>query len=157
MTENTKSDDLVVGYELPAFSRTTDLGNWNRFAAVNDEFVHMHMDDDAGRAAGYPAAFGMGNLQWAYLHSALREWLGDNGEIRSLSCQFRSPNLKGQTVTARASVTDIERTSEETIVSLDIWTETEEGLQLAPGRSVVVLSDDGHFHQSQRSERCVTG
>ena len=48
---------------MPTFTRSTALGNWNRFATVNDEFVQIYMDDDAGRAAGYPPAFGMGNLQ----------------------------------------------------------------------------------------------
>jgi hypothetical protein len=40
-----------VGDELPPFVRTTGFDNWNRYAAVNDEFVPIHMDDDAGRAA----------------------------------------------------------------------------------------------------------
>ncbi|MFE5700982.1 hypothetical protein [Rhodococcus koreensis] len=150
MTESLTVDDLMVGRELPAFTRSTDLGNWNRFAAVNDEFVQMHMDDDAGRAAGYPGAFGMGNLQWAYLHNVLREWLGSSGEIRSLSCQFRAPNLKGQTVSARARVTAVDRMPDEVIVSLDIWTENEEGTQLANGKSAVVLPTAADQHTVRR-------
>src|ERR1700749_2204090 len=74
------------GDELPPFTRVTGLDNWNRYAAVNDEFVPIHMDDEAGREAGYPTAFGMGNLQLAYLHSLVRGWLGDDGVIVSLSC-----------------------------------------------------------------------
>ena len=49
---------VTVGTEVPEYARTTDLANWNRYAAVNDEFVPIHMDDDAGRAAGFPSAFG---------------------------------------------------------------------------------------------------
>src|SRR5579862_264289 len=67
----------TVGEELPTFQRTTDAENWNRFAAVNYEFV-PHLDDEGGRKAGYPSAFGMGNLQWSYLHNLLRNWLGDD-------------------------------------------------------------------------------
>ena len=52
--------DIHVGDELPVFQRATGLHHWNRYAAVNDEFVPIHMDDEAGQEAGYPSAFGMG-------------------------------------------------------------------------------------------------
>src|SRR5580698_5860019 len=96
-----------VGEEIPAFVRQTGFPNWNRYAAVNDEFVPIHMDDEAGRAAGNGAAFGMGNLQWSYLHNVVREWMGDEGRIERLTCQFRAPNLKGQTVMGRGRVTEV--------------------------------------------------
>ncbi|MFE3058772.1 hypothetical protein [Nocardia sp. NPDC059239] len=143
MTELLKLDGVGIGGDLVTFTRTTDLANWNRYAAVNDEFVDMHMDDDAGVAAGYPGAFGMGNLQWAYLHNVLRTWLGTDGEIRQLSCQFRSPNLKGQTVSARARVTAIDVVADETYVALDVWTENQDGEKLAPGSCVVSFPSSG--------------
>src|ERR1700744_3085096 len=96
-----------AGDELPPFTRATGFANWNRYAAVNDEFVPIHMDDGAGQAAGYPTAFGMGNLQWAYLHNLVRAWLGARGSIVSLNCQFRAANTRGMRVTARGVVTSV--------------------------------------------------
>ena len=129
-----------VGAELPLFSRNTGPANWNRFAAVNDEFVAIHMDDDAGRKAGATGAFGMGNLQWAYMHNVLRDWAGESGRIVSASCQFRGLNLKDQTLTAHARVTGI-RIAEETLVDFDLWTEVEGGPRLATGTATVALPD----------------
>jgi acyl dehydratase len=131
--------DAKAGDELPPFVRTTGLENWNRYAAVNDEFVPIHMDDEAGRAAGYPAAFGMGNLQWAYLHNLVRDWLGGDGVIVSLSCQFRAPNTRGMTVTARGVVTAVREENGRRQADLEIWTEDGEGRKLAPGFAVVEL------------------
>ena len=54
---------------IPPYVRTTGLANWNRFAAVNDEFIDIHLDDDSAKAVGMPGVFGMGNLRIAYLHS----------------------------------------------------------------------------------------
>ena len=51
MTQATVSE-LAVGQEIPEFQRATGLHNWNRYAAVNYEFVDIHMDDEAGQAAG---------------------------------------------------------------------------------------------------------
>jgi acyl dehydratase len=131
-----------VGAEVPTFQRVTGPANWNRYAAVNDEFVAIHMDDEAGRAAGASGAFGMGNLQWAYLHNMLRDWAGDRGRIVSASCQFRSLNTKGQTVTARGRVTAVRAEAAQILVDLDIWTEDQARKALAKGSATVALDGE---------------
>jgi len=131
--------DLQPGATIPPFQRTTGFHNWNRFAAVNDEFVDIHMDDGAGQAAGYPGAFGMGNLQWAYMHNAVREWLAGDGEIKSLSCQFRAANLRNTTVTVKGVVTDVAQAEDGTSVTINLRTENDTGETLAPGAAVVLL------------------
>ena len=59
----TAPETIAVGDELPVLERMSDFHHWNRYAAVNDESVDIHMDDRAGQTAGYPGAFGMVNLQ----------------------------------------------------------------------------------------------
>jgi hypothetical protein len=130
---------LSPGDELPRFVReTTGFHHWNRYAAVNDEYAIIHMDDDAGREAGYASAFGMGNLQWAYLHNLLRQWLGEDGRILSIACQFRGANMKGQTVTAHGRVEAVHDAPDGTRVELEVWTQSQSGQRLAVGRALVV-------------------
>jgi len=130
---------LDVGTELPVFTRATGLANWNRYAAVNSEFVPIHMDDEAGKAAGMGGAFGMGNLQWSYLHALVRSWIGDEGRIVNFSCQFRSPNVKGQTVEAHGKVVGVRDEGGEKLVDLEIWTIANGETVLAPGKATVAL------------------
>jgi acyl dehydratase len=134
-----KFDELVAGDELPPFVRTADFHAFNRYAAVNDEFVDIHMDDEAGRAAGYPGAFGMGNLTFAWMHCLLREWLGDFGRIVRLECQFRAPALRGDTVTCRATVTRTWGEDGRTLANLDVWSENQRGETTAPATATVEL------------------
>jgi hypothetical protein len=131
--------DLQPGAAIPPFQRTTGFHNWNRFAAVNDEFVDIHMDDGAGQAAGYPGAFGMGNLQWAYIHNLLRDWIGPEGRIVQVACQFRGPNLRNTVVTAHGTITAVRSDEGETVVDLDVWTETEGGGKVAVGTATVAV------------------
>jgi acyl dehydratase len=133
---------LTVGTAIPVFVRTTDLANWNRYAAVNDEFVPIHMDDEAGRAAGFPSAFGMGNLLWSYVHNMLRDWMGDRGRIVTLECSFRSPNLRGMTVEARGTITAVRTDGDETLVDLDVAVVDRDAPDtvLAPGRATVAIT-----------------
>src|SRR5579864_8890430 len=125
--------EIKVGDELPVFVRQPGFHNWNRYAAVNDEFVPIHMDDEAGRAAGYPSAFGQGNLQWSYLHNLLRQWVGDDGTIERVTCTFRGANVKNQTVRGRGRITAVTTRDGRTVVDLDVWTENDAGEALAPG------------------------
>jgi acyl-coenzyme A thioesterase PaaI-like protein len=81
----------------------------------------------------------MGNLQLAYLHNLVREWLGERGRILRMQCRFRSVNHKGQQVTARGRVTSLKRQTEGLVVELDVWTEDQEGNQLAPGTCTVLI------------------
>ena len=82
MAYNVYFEDVAIGEEIPVWSRQTDFMHWNRYAAVNDEFVYIHMDDEAGKnAANEQGAFGMGNLRFAYLLNMLRDWAGDEVEI----------------------------------------------------------------------------
>jgi acyl dehydratase len=134
--------DAQVGQELPPFERMSGFHAWNRYAAVNEEFVPIHMDDDAGKRAGNAGAFGMGNLQIAYLHAMLRQWIGDGGRIVSVAAQMRAPNLRGLRTIARGKVTAVRHEGGETLVDLDVSTETEEGTVLAPGTATVALPAD---------------
>jgi acyl dehydratase len=128
--------DLTPGTEIPPFVRHQDLHNWNRYAAVNDEFVPIHMDDEAGKAAGFSGAIGMGNLACTYLHNVLRDWLGDNGRIASVSVQYRQPNLRGSTLTTHARIASVEGNK----VRLEMWVDDDAGRVLMNGEGVVELT-----------------
>ena len=133
-------EDVNTGDQLPAWSRRTDFTNWNRFAAVNDEFVPFHMDDDAGRAAlNERGAFGMGNLRYAYLVNALHDWIGDEAEIREVGCEYRAINQKGDVLTVTGKVTGKETADGENQVRLDLDVVNQDGTSTCPGHAVLVL------------------
>jgi acyl dehydratase len=133
------AEDVTVGEEIPAFSRQTDFMNWNRYAAVNDEFVYVHMDDEAGQAAGQGAAFGMGNLRWTFVLNSLRAWAGDEAEIRELGMQFRAINHKNDVLRTYGKVVEKKEEDGEHLVVLEINVLNQRDEKTAPGRAVVVL------------------
>ena len=140
MPVNVWFDELEVGQQIPSWTRQTDLMNWNRFAAVNDEFVPMHMDDEAARAAGNAqGAFGMGYLRFAYLLNMLRAWAGDEAEIREVGCHFRAINQKHDTLTCTGTIVEKRIENGEGIVRLEITVTNQHGRSTAPGHAVVAL------------------
>ena len=139
MAYNVYYEDVEIGQEIPAFTRETDFMNWNRYAAVNEEFVYIHMDDEAGKAAGQGAAFGMGNLRWAYVLNALRSWIGDEAEVRELSLQFRAVNHKHDVLRTSAVVTEKKQENGENLVVLEVNVLNQKDEKTAPGVAVVAL------------------
>ena len=131
----------AVGTELPPFVRTTGLPNWNRYAAVNDEFIDIHMDDESARGVGMPGVFGMGNLRIAYLHNLLSDWLGDTGDLVDFTCQFRGLNLKGDTLTCTAAVTGERDDDGLHLVDLVLGVTNQDGVDTTPGTATVVRFD----------------
>jgi acyl dehydratase len=132
-------EDVQIGEELPAFVRQTDLMHWNRFAAVNDEFAYIHMDDEAGHGAGLDGAIGMGNLRWAYVLNALRAWAGDEAEIREMSMQFRAINNKNDVLRTSARVVDKTQAGADNLVVVEVNVLNQKDETTSPGRAVIVL------------------
>ena len=133
-------EDVQIGDEVPALQRETDFMHWNRYAAVNDEFVPFHMDDEAGRKAGNKeGAFGMGNLRYAYLANALRDWIGDEADIREIGCQYRAINQKHDTLTVVGKVVEKQVVDGENRVKLTTNVMNQAGQATCPGHAVVAL------------------
>jgi acyl dehydratase len=141
-TNSPDFESICVGDQLPEFVRTTGFTEWNRYAAVNDEFIPIHMDDEAGRAAGNEkGAFGMGNLRLAYLVNMLRQWIGDDGQIRSLTAKYRSMNQKGDELHAVGEVVGKEIVDGLALVHLKIDVVDQNGISTTPGAATVVLAE----------------
>jgi hypothetical protein len=133
-------DDVKVGDELPAFVKQTDFMHWNRYAAVNDEFVYIHMDDEAGKNGGNAqGAFGMGNLRWAYLQNMIRDWMGDEAEVKEMSVQYRAINQKHDVLTCTGKITEKKSEGGENLVRMDINVMNQDGKGTTPGYAVVSL------------------
>jgi acyl dehydratase len=133
---------IAIGNSIPAFERRSEFAHWNRYAAVNDEFIDVHMSADAARAAGQPDVFGMGNLRVAYVHNALHDWLGDAGDISMFQCQFRALNFLGDTLRATASVTAESMVDGQRVIDFAIGVVNQNGDETMPGQARVVLFDD---------------
>jgi hypothetical protein len=132
--------EFEVGAALPPFVRQAGLEAWNRYAAVNDEFVAIHMDDAAGQAAGYTGAIGMGNLIWAWLHAMVEDWLGDQGRLEHMECRFRGPALKGDEISCGGMVQGRRiREDGATVLELELWADQQTQERLVAAKASVVL------------------
>lgn len=143
MANQTYWEDVSEGQEIPNFFRKTDLMNWNRWASVNDEYVPMHMDDDAAKENGQPGAFGQGPLRFSYLHSLLRQFAGDDGNVVLVRAQMRGINFKNDELTCTGKVTGKRVKDGRHLVDLDIAITNQRGEAVTPGQGTIELPSRG--------------
>jgi acyl dehydratase len=143
MADAAKWDAIREGDALPVFERTTGFGHWNRYAAVNDEFIDVHMDRAAAQAAGQPDVFGMGNLRIGYVHNAIHDWLAGGGDIAEFACQFRALNLLGDRLRSHCMVTGKQQIDGDLLISLDVNVFNQKDESTMPGTARVVLFPEG--------------
>src|SRR5579859_6747330 len=129
---------LEAGAMFPAFSRTTDLPHWNRYAAVNDEFIDVHMSVEAAHAAGQPNIFGMGNLRVGYQHAVLHTWLAGRGDIASFACQFRALNFPGDELTVWGRVAGETERDGQSISLVEMGVRNQAGEETTPATAEIV-------------------
>ncbi len=134
---------IAEGERLPVFERTTGFGHWNRYAAVNDEFIDVHMDSAAAQAAGQSDVFGMGNLRIAYVHNALHDWLEGEGDIVEFGCQFRQLNFLNDRLRTECVVTENAVREGIQLVSLDVNVINQNDESTMPGTATLLLFADG--------------
>ncbi|HJN86880.1 MAG: MaoC family dehydratase N-terminal domain-containing protein [Dehalococcoidia bacterium] len=132
-------DQIEEGGTLPIFRRYTDLMNYNRYAAVNDEYVYHHQDPDIANSRGQKDVDGMGLLQFAYLHNMLRQWIGESGDILKFGVQYRANNGRGDIVTCQGKVVRMYQEDGQNLADVDMWTENQSGETLSPGTATVSL------------------
>jgi acyl dehydratase len=138
----------VVGDEVRGFPRVASFHSWNRFAAVNGEFVELHMDDEAARAAGFPGAIGMGNLQWAYLHAFLRSLIGSDGSILEVTCRFGRPALKDRRTEVHGRVTEVSKIEDGVAIILELWIDDDNDERIVDGTAQVKLGPTGWLNDN---------
>ena len=143
MTSEPRATTLVAGDDLTPLSWHSGPANWTRFAAVNDEFVGIHIDDSIAQRAGFPGAIGMGNLQYSYMHIALREWFGADSVIEKVDIRFKQPNLKDQTLTIAGRVTGVSPDGGGIRVELDLSVTADDGATTSAGAAVVRVAVGG--------------
>jgi hypothetical protein len=130
---------IEPGLGIPVWQRDGTLDHWNRFAAANNEFAGHHMDDEVGRHEGFSGAFIMAPLSHAYLHSMLRDWMGERGYIKTVDMRLKNPLFRGRTLMAGGEVTAVRREGDELVVDLAIWQVDDQDTPLGTGTATAVF------------------
>jgi acyl dehydratase len=110
-----------------------------QYAGASGDFNPLHTDEVfTTKIAGYPSVFAHGMLTMGLTGTLLTDALGD-GKLRTFGVRFRSQVWPGDTLTATATVTDVTKADDGTLVALDVETVNQKGEVVVSGTATAVL------------------
>jgi acyl dehydratase len=89
--------DFTVG-ETFTLVREVDAYRPVYYAAASGDFNPIHIDPDAGRAAGHGGAILQGMCTFAWLADACGAYFGDPGRVRRVRARFTKPVQVGDVI-----------------------------------------------------------
>jgi len=139
MADQVYFEDVNVGDEIPKLVKNCTPQQLVMWAAGSGDMYPIHYDKDFAAGNGLPGVIVHGALKNAFLGQMLHDWIGEKGQIKKYSCQYRGMDVPGQDITCRGVITNKLQEGGQNLVELDIWTEKAGGEKTSPGKATVVL------------------
>lgn len=133
-------EDIREGDELPELRKTPTLQTLVKYSAGGGDFNPLHHDYDFPQSKQIGSIIVHGRFKYAALGELVSNWLGHQGRLRRLACQYRGMDLPNRELVCRGVVKKKAEVGGEKIVELDLWTENGDGKKTTPGSAVVVFA-----------------
>jgi acyl dehydratase len=132
-------DDVKEGQEVTTLTQHCDSQRLVLWAAASGDFYQIHYDKDFAQRTGLPDRIVHGALKHALLGRMLHEWVGDEGRVVQVACQYRGMDMIDKDITCKGVVTTKKTEDGRNLVELDVWTEDPDGKKTTPANAVVSL------------------
>jgi acyl dehydratase len=133
-------NEVSEGSALPRLAKKPGVTQLVKYAAGSGDFNPLHHDYNFPQVKQIGSIIVHGRFKYATLGELVSNWLGHNGRIKSISCQYRGMDLPDQDIICSGTVARKWEEQGEKLAELDIWTENAEGKKTTPGKAVVVFN-----------------
>jgi len=112
---------------------------------IPDVMQRVHWDPEYARKAGNLTTYDYGRMRETWLIHLCTDWMGDDGWLWRLDCEFRKFNYVGDVQWMRGRVTrKYLAEGGRPAVDVDVWGESQRGEITAPGHATVLLPSREH-------------
>ncbi len=142
--------DIEPGMEITPLAKVPTSQMLVKWAGATGDFNPLHYDDHFAAKEGVVTRIIHGELKRAWLVQMMTDWLGDDGVLKKISCQYRAldhPRLmktpldpeEGETFWCKGRISKKYLEGEHHCLELEIWVENGQGEVTTPGQATVVL------------------
>jgi len=147
-------EDIDVGSEVTSLPRIVSTQTLVKWAGATGDFNPIHFEEAFASKQGVGKPIVHGALKRAWLVTLMTNWIGDNGTLKKLSCQYRGMDWprgmkslfepeEGDTWWCKGKVTRKYKQDGEHYADCEIWVENAKGEKTTPGTATVVLPRRG--------------
>ena len=88
-------EDVTEGMEIPTLEKNPTPRQLVQYAGASGDFYEIHYDKDYAIGNELPGPIIHGALKNAWLGQVVTDWIGDEGVLKKLSCQYRGMDVPG--------------------------------------------------------------
>ncbi|MCH8296452.1 MAG: dehydratase [Chloroflexi bacterium] len=139
MAEQVYWDDVQEGTELPSLVKNPTTQQLVKYAGASGDYYQIHYDKDFAKNNELDDVILHGALKNAFLGHLVTRWMGPEGDLKRLACQYRGMDIPGNPITAKGVVTRKYQEQGANLVDCEIWLENKDGEKTTPGSATVAL------------------
>ena len=139
MTKQLYWEDVKEGMEIPSQTKIATTLQLARYAGASGDYSRIHYDQDHARSRGFPTVILHGHLKWAFLGQLLSDWIGLDGRIKKMRCNYRRIDIPGDALAVKGKVTRKYVEDGAHCVDCEMWVENGKGETTTPGSATVIL------------------
>ena len=139
MVQQVYWDDVSEGMEILALVKEPTTQQLVKYAGASGDYYQIHYDKDFAAGNGLDGVILHGALKNAFLGQLMTQWMGPEGTLKKLSCQYRGMDFPDQTITGKGTGTRKYQDQGQNLVDCDIWLENPTGEKTTPGKATVAL------------------
>ena len=132
-------EDVAVGQEVTSLVKHPTTQQLVMYAGASGDYYQIHYDKDFAIQNNLPGVIIHGALKNAWLGQLMTDWIGEDGTLKKLSCQYRGMDVPDDTITCKGTVTSMRVEDGQRLVECDIWLENGKGEKTTLGAATVAL------------------
>jgi len=143
-------EDVEVGSEVTPLSKIATTQTLVKWAGAVGDFQPIHYDDSLAASQRLGKRIVHGALKRSWLIQMTTDWIGEQGDLRKFSCQFRGVDYprfmksstepeEGETWWCKGKVTKKYTEGGEHRVDCDVWLENGKGELTTQGKATAAL------------------
>jgi acyl dehydratase len=132
-------DAIQEGDVLPELRKNPGVTQLVKYAAGSGDFNPLHHDPAFPQAKALGSIIVHGRFKYASLGELVSNWLGHQGRIQKLSCQYRGMDFPDREMAVGGRVVRKWQEDGQRLVALELWTKDDAGKVTTPGKAVVAL------------------
>lgn len=132
-------EEVEEGMALPTLHKSPTTQQLVKYAGASGDYYQIHYDQSFARDNGLPDVILHGALKNAFLGQMMTDFIGINGNLKKLSCQYRKMDIPGSPIFGKGTIKKKYIKDEEHIIECEIWLESEAGVVTTPGYAIASL------------------
>lgn len=139
MAKQVSYEDVIVGSEIPPLVKEPTTRQLVMWAGASGDYYPIHYDKDFAQSKGLTGVIVHGQLVASFLGQLITDWIGEQGSLRKLTCNYRGMNFPGETITCQGKVSKKYIENGEHFIECNIWAENVKGEKTVTGKAIVII------------------